>query len=510
MRQPNRRGHGDRPPSPYYTPTDDSPESTWTGSERSAGRAAPATSYRYTPPPRRRLSTGQRVLLVLVALVVVAMIVNGVLQDGQDRSSPAPAPTEEPTPVLAEDWLLTPAEAAGADDVTEFNTSPDGAFTGPVVIAGEEVWAVLTEAGTSTPEQIVGIDPATGQVRWRHAAPGGVCGDEVVAGLVGCLVHDGGWSGLVVDVTTGEAHRWQAPGVESVRLVHLAAEGLLVVGDLAPAAPHTMVTLLAPDGEQRWQVDLADVPGAKVLFTTFLQGDVDGQSDTELMMERPRWRDLDEGRVLLWSTPGAALIEPASGDISVSQCRRATAAGDHYFCATDEGIVRHGLDGAVRWTLPGLDLVSPPETTPARPLAVVDQERLVAVDWQTGTQHGPLHRFRRSGAGFLPGRLPVMSGGSTEHTVAWADDAVVGLDPQTDAVAWTLDLDDDELPYLSDVFAVDGTLVTDSSPAIGLDPATGQVLWTARAEHGYTVEVIGDRLVSVGSDALAPVQLPSS
>ncbi|WP_022919601.1 PQQ-binding-like beta-propeller repeat protein [Ruania albidiflava] len=447
--------------------------------------------------------------LIVAGLLVLAFIVNGMFSESRPQEA-SPVTPERPVGTLTEDWLLTPAEAAGADDVSEYNTSPDGAFTGPALITGENVWAMLTKPGTSTPEQVVGIDPANGEVLWRHDVPGGMCGDEIVAGQLACLARDGGWSGLVVDVATGEAHRWEAVGVDSVMLVHLTAEGLLVVGDLAPVAPHTMVTMLALDGEQRWQVDLADVPGAKVLFTTFLQGDVDGQSDTELMMERPRWRDLEEGKVLLWSTPGAALIDPATGDITASQCRRATAAGDHYFCATDEGIVRRALDGTVEWTLPDLDLVTPPENTPARPLAVAEQDRLVAVDWAAGTEHGALHRFRLSGGGFVAGSIPVASGGDTEHTAVWADDALLALEAEHDAVAWTMNLDDDELPFVSDVFAVDGTLVTDSYPAMGLDPATGEVLWTARAEHGFTFQVVEDRLVSIGMDALAPVQLPGT
>src|SRR5699024_757290 len=202
-------------------------------------------------------------------------------------------------------------------------------------------------------------------------------------------------------------------------------------------------------------------------------------------------------KVLLWSTPGAALIDPATGAITASQCRRATAAGDHYYCATDEGIARRDLDGTVEWTLPDLDLVTPPETTPARPLAVAEQDRLVAVDWEAGTEHGALHRFRLSGGGFVAGPIPVAGGGDAEHTVAWAGDALLGIEPQDDAVAWTMTLDDDDLPFISDVLAVDGTLVTDSYPTTGLDPATGEVLWTARAEHGFTFQVVGGRLVSV-------------
>src|SRR5699024_8313559 len=103
---------------------------------------------------------------------------------------------------------------------------------------------------------------------------------------------------------------------------------------------------------------------------------------------------------------------------------------------------------------------------------------------------------------------PVAGGGDTTHTVAWAGDALLGIEPEDDAVAWTMNLDDDDLPFISDVLAVDGTLVTDSYPTTGLDPATGEVLWTGRAEHGFTFQVVGGRLVSVGSDALAPVQLP--
>ena len=447
--------------------------------------------------------------MAAAAVIVLAFTLSGMFGGGEDTDADTPGtptPADEPTPELAEDWVLTPAEAAGADDVLEFDTSPDGAFTGPRVISGEDRWAMLTEAGESTPEQIVGIDPASGAVAWRHEAPQGLCGDEIVGGVLACLVHDGGWSGLVVDVATGEAQQWDAPDVDSALVVHLTTEGLLVVGDPTPRAPHTMVTLLSLEGEVSWQVDLADIPAAKMLFTDFLQTDVDGQSDGEQIMERPRWRDLDDGRVLLWSTPGAALIDSASGEISVSQCRRATAAGDHYFCATDEGVVRHGLDGSVQWTLPGLDLAAPPETTPARPLAVADQTELVGVDWADGTEGQVQHRFTLSGGGFVAGTIPVLSGGSPEHTVAWGENALVGLEPETDQLLWTMDLTD--APHISEVYAVDGILVTDSYPLLGLDPATGEQLWTGRTPHGFAVEVIGGRLVSVGTDALAPVVPP--
>lgn len=477
-------------PSPYRVP----------------GSARPAAA---TPRPPRKPSKAVWALLAVVGIVVIAITVPGIVDDGRSTESStraAPTAAEEPTTDLAEDWVLTPAAAAGSDDVTEFNTSPDGAFTGPRVIAGGDRWAMLSEGGESTPAQIVGIDPATGEVAWRHDAPGGLCGDEIVDGVLACLIDDDGWSGLVVDVATGESQVWAAPDVDSALVVHLTSEGLLVVGDLAPRAPHTMLTLLGLDGQVRWQVDLADIPAAKQLFTDFLQGDVDGQSETEQMMERPRWRDLDDGRVLLWSTPGAALIDPASGEISASECRRATAAGDHYFCATDEGVVRHGLDGSVEWTLPDLDLVSPPDTTPARPLAVSEQTELVGVDWAAGVEEQVQHRFTLSGGGFVNGTVPVLSGGSPEHTVVWAENALIGLEPETDQMLWTMDLAD--APYISEVYAVDDILVTDSVPVLGLDPETGEQLWAARPEHGFAVELVDDRVVSIGADAIAPVVLP--
>ena len=458
-------------------------------------------------------------LVAAAALIVLLVILYQFLvpdrgSDAVDSpTSPTPTPTEEPTTDLAVDWVLTPAEAAGADDVEEFNTSPDGAFTGPRVIAGTEQWAMLTESGEDTAEQVVGIDPGTGGVSWRHDVPDGLCGDAIVEGMLACLSHDGtgspregGWSGLVVDVATGEAQQWEAPDVESALVVHLTADGLLVVGDVAPHAPHAMVTLLSLDGEVRWQVDLADIPAAEELFTDFVQTDVEGRSEGEQIMERPRWRDLDDGRVLLWSSPGAALIEPASGEITASACRRATAAGDHYFCATDDGVVRHGLDGSVEWTMPDLDLVSPPESTPARPLAVADQTQLMSADWTDGTEGQVQYRFRLSGGGFVSGTIPLRSGGSPEHTVAWGGDAMVGLEPEADQMLWSFDLTD--AGPVSDVFAVDDILVTDSYPILGLDPATGEQLWSGRAEHGFAVEMVGDRLVSIGSDAIAPVVLP--
>lgn len=501
-------------PSPYErTPPGPSP---WEPNHQGyatpqAHQHGPASGAGYAPLPPKKPAASRWVLIGGAALIAVIFILNVVITGrGSDEpdstAAPTPTPTEEPTLDLAEDWVLTPAEAADDDTVEEFNTRPDGAFTGPRVIGGADQWAILTESGDDAPPQIVGIDPATGEPTWRHDAPDGHCGDEIVDGALACMIGDGEWSALVVDVATGEAQVRKLPDVESVMVVHLTSEGLLVVGEVAPRAPHTILTLVGLDGQVRWQVDLADIPDAKHLFTDFVQTEVEGRSEGEQVMERPRWRDLDDGRVLLWSSPGVALIDPASGEISASECRRATAAGDHYFCATDEGVVRHALDGSVEWTLPDLDLASPPDTTPARPLAVADQTQLVGVDWEDGTEGQVQYRFTLRGGGFVAGTIPLASGGSPEHTVAWAANAMVGLDPETDQMLWTMDLTD-ERP-ISDVFAVDGILVTDSYPLLGVDPETGEQLWTGRTEHGFAIEPVGDALVSVGSDAIARIALP--
>ncbi|SEF00521.1 PQQ-binding-like beta-propeller repeat protein [Ruania alba] len=493
------QAHSPQPPPPPNTPP------RWEPNQAPAPN--PYLSYTPAKPPRKKRPL---LRIVIIGVAVAAMAVFNALTDDDSGSTADPAPTPEPTPDLENAWIITPPEATGSDDAAEFLIGADGAFTGPPFIATEEAWVVLAgPADARSASTVVGVDPQSGATLWQHDLAAGLCGIEAVDGQVGCLYRaDGGWSGMVIDVATGEiAQDWQTTAIGSARMVRFTEAGLLVVGELEGEAPHAMVTLIEPDGALGWQVDLADVENSELLFDTFLQEEMQGEESPDPQMERARWRELEGPHVLLWSTPGAAVIDTATGDVVAHACRRATASVDHYYCATDDGIVRHELDGSPAWTLPHLDLAIPPDTSPARPVALDSQGQVMAVDWETPQAEGTVITLRPQSGGFTNMQLPPTAGGSPQHYTVRGEETLIGLEPDADALRWQLDLT--ERGYISDVFAVGDILVTDSFPLLGIDPATGEVLWERRNFSGLYLQVIeDDTLASLGFDELVRFELP--
>lgn len=436
---------------------------------------------------------------------VVSCLDNLLGSDSPNSGPGSGSDPSTPTPDMEVAWLssahdLDPGLLADA----EMRLGVDGSFTGVNFVPGQDVWIVVLSPSAGKSEQVVGVDPTDGHARWNRELPGVLCGDKVLDGALVCLSGEAGsWTGHVIDVATGEDLTTWPTTLDSALSVHLTPERLVVVGEAAPA-PHARLTLLALDGTVRWSLDIGELQNAELLFGTFLADDFSGQNDPEATMERLRWRDLDEGRVLLWSTPGVALIDPTTGDVVVHECRRATPVGEAYFCGTDAGIERHDLTGAVAWTTPGLDLAFPPDTSNGRPAALSADHQLYAVDWRTGVQGQNLHRFRPTANSFTGTVLAPGAAGDDDHLFVVGDDAVVALAPGSDEVAWTYVLDE----YANAVAVVGDMAVLDSWPAIGLDLATGEELWRRSIGPGIYQVAVDDSLVSIGFDGIALLVLP--
>ncbi|WP_235019908.1 PQQ-binding-like beta-propeller repeat protein [Ruania rhizosphaerae] len=447
-----------------------------------------------------------RALLTVGAAVgvflVIALVLARILMAGASDSASEDRPGSTTPPQLDTAWVITPSEAAGTDAVGEFILGTDNAFTGPPFITTDEAWVALAGPEDARRASVVlGIDPQTGTTMWQHDLPSGLCGAEAVNGAVGCVYRsDDGWAVLVIDAATGEiTGEGPATAIASVRTVSFSETGLLIVGEGRRIA----LTMVGPDGSLIWQEKFADIAGSERLFDTFLQEQMNGEDNAEPAMERPRWRALTGPHVLLWSTPGAAVINTETGDVLAHECRRATASEDHYYCATDDGIVRHELDGSPSWTLPHLDLVSPPDTTPARPVAVDAQNKVVAVDWDSPQAQGPVIALELRADDF---RLPPLAGGTPEHYTVQGENTLVALETTSDTIRWQLDIS----PYSgSDVLAVGDLLVIDSSPMLGVDANTGEVLWERTTFIGLYLHVIEDEtLATLGFDELARFELP--
>jgi len=444
--------------------------------------------------------------IVIAAWFLIALAVPILGLGPGDSSSSSSSPSSGQVQQIETSWQIAPADLDNSmPDETIFLPNLDGSFDSEYVLQGEAAWVVAADSEDDYPRQIFGLDPGTGDALWQAELPA-YCGRAIIDDELVCLARDDAdeWQLVILDVTTGDEVGRHPTEVSSVRAVHRSEAGLLVVGDPDPV-PHAMVTMLALDGTTSWSVDLGALDDAGQLFGDFLARDFSGDEEPEATMERLRWRELDEGRVLLFSTPGVALIDTEAGDVLVHQCLRATPAQEAYFCAGDGGITRHDLDGQVEWTLADMTLASPTSTSPGRPVALTEDHQWFAVDWETGERGEPLAQFepRNASTGLPP--LPPTVLGDAEHTFVRDDQVLIALEPGSDQIAWQMDLDE---RHVDEVITLQDMAVLDSYPHLALDVRTGEELWERRIPTGIYLDFLDHQLVSSGLSEIAALELP--
>ena len=213
--------------------------------------------------------------------------------------------------------------------------------------------------------------------------------------------------------------------------------------------------------------------------------------------------------MMLWSTPGVAVIDAATGETFAHECLRATAAHDHYFCQDEAGINKRDLAGEVVWSLPDLELVYPDDTSDGRPVAVSDVFEIMPVDWETGEVTGPaIYRFDPQPGGFTGTTLgPSASGDAHALYLVQDGEILLKLADDVDEVAWVLEAEDGA-GYIEGAFTLDGLTLVDSFTMLGLDTATGEELWRRLNGRGLYANVVGDGLVTVGFDEVVALELP--
>ncbi|PWD50899.1 hypothetical protein C8046_09785 [Serinibacter arcticus] len=518
-----------RPPSQTPSPAPQSPP------------AHPFTQVSRSPS-RRRLVVGIVALAAAVLYGLNALVGSiGELFDSPTDprgpastgapASPGGTSTADPTgptasPSTADGelpiaWQVDPASiVAGADLVYSW----DGQVDSSQIAVTPDAWIVGLGANYSTLEHVAGLDPRSGGTLWTHEIGHGACAHDVVDAVLACLttssaVPEDGVAAepyvlARIDVATGEVTEVPTT-LTSVWSLHHRPEGLLVLGVTEPNAPHASLSLLAADGSVKWTTDVGEVAGAELMFSDVLSGSGD-KPDPNRTMERVRWRDLDGGTALLWSQPGAMLVDLATGPVGdVIDCNRATPARDALYCMSYDkpgdtsvtSVHRYDLTGSLQWSTPGVRLAYPSDSSPARPAFLRDRE-LIGLDLATGAPGELLHSFATPGAQVWTGNVaePSGYGDASRAVVIGEDDAAVGLLEGADQVAWTVPVSEEA--YVWDVLLLDGVTVLHlSDAAVGLDPVTGAELWRFAGVETDSVAA-GDAIAEAGYRGITRRDVP--
>ncbi|WP_420111602.1 PQQ-binding-like beta-propeller repeat protein [Pseudactinotalea sp.] len=457
-------------------------------------------------PNSARRGCAIAVLIGGVVMVVIAMIISlvvGRISSGSDDGTgTAPTTTWTDPDAIDETWVVSVEDLTQAGQDSAISRNPDGAFTGTRVIAGDESWVIAWEDDDYVRQGIAALDPVDGTVLWERPLPQVACADREVDGALLCLALDSDtWVFHRIDAVTGEDLDTTDTALDDVQTVHSNGDVLIAVGPANPA-PHATVTGLTPDGSEVWSFDIADIENADLMFDHFYD------SDGDPVLERPRWRDLGGGLVMLWATPGVAIIDPATGETFVHECRSATPAQDHYYCVVKEKLERYELDGTRTWTAAGLRPATPEEDSDTQLVALseptTNQFEVIPIDPETGVVTGAAtYRFSQQPGVWTGIVLPPSVYVEPDATFLVGDLEVVALDPETGEMIWSVPLDEG---YLGDMVQIGDVAVVNTGDAIGIDMASGEVIWE-RNTRGDVVR-IGDVAVSLGYDEIALLELP--
>lgn len=454
--------------------------------------------------PRRGCGTALAIagVAVLIMVMLIGFVVSRVAGGSDSGTGTAPSTTWTDPEAIDQTWVVSVEDLTHAGEDSAISRNPDGAFTGARVIAGDEAWVIAWEDDDYVRQGIAGLDPVDGTVLWERPLPQVACADRPVEGAVLCVaLEDGTWVYHRIDAVTGEDISTVDTGLDDVQTVHSNGEVLIVVSPANPA-PHAAVTGLDLDGAELWSFDIADIENADLLFDHFYD------SDGDPVLERPRWRDLDGGLVMLWATPGVAIIDPATGETFVHECRSATPAQDHYYCVVKERLESYELDGTRTWTASGLRPATPEEYSDTRLVALseptANQFEVVPIDPDTGDVTGPAtYRFSQRPGTWTGIVLPPSVHAEPDATFLVGDLEVVALDPETGEMIWSVPFDE---IYLGDIVQIGDVAVLNTGDAVGIDMASGEVIWE-RNTRGDIIR-IGDAAVSVSSNEIALLELP--
>lgn len=428
-----------------------------------------------------RWKVGVGVISAVVLLVVSLVLVNG-------RGS-----TDATLPSV---WSVTPQDVRPDEYGYYFSETLDGTEGTGFVVTDSGWVALLTDRTGEASDRLLGVEPESGGVAWELELPGAVCADRPSEdGILACLSEEGsGWQIARVDVGTGEIAESVPTEVSEPRQVHLAADGLLVVGESDPSV-FSQLSHLADDGTVRWSTDLMDLVGGETLFR---ESTSDTDEEELTLTTRSSWTDV--GDAVLLGEDSFVHIVPDAEQLQVHQGTYPAVVGDRFFYQTSPGAVGYAADGTKLWYQPEVDLLRSTEAHPARSLLHLDNSELAlrAVDPATGELSEPIHTFEDVSG------TPQLNG-PPDDTYVINSGHVLRLSEDGRSVRWATEVSDAN--SLTHALTVNQATVLTTSPLTGLDAAGGEELWTAEIDS-RNVSVVDDRLVSLDRQALTVLDLP--
>jgi outer membrane protein assembly factor BamB len=255
--------------------------------------------------------------------------------------------------------------------VWSYDTTADSdsaQFHGNVLIEGD---LVVVGADAKSDGYLYAFDRATGETRWRQAAPGGFPSDVVKSGSQGFVVSTSG-EVRCVELETGRLV-WSYGGVDDA---HLHKSSIVAIDEkIIVNSPNDSVVALSIDsGQPIWETELSGTPNTAlaIIDDGVYVGDVegrihrlaldDGKETATLPLERPVYGALQTAGgclLALWAEDTLGCVDPALEGLRWSRPTTSEWSSFH-FVVRDELVIAgtasgeiHAIDvssGAPVWT----------------------------------------------------------------------------------------------------------------------------------------------------------------
>lgn len=468
---------------------------------------------------RRRWWLGIAVVVVLTLIITVSRTTEllGTTGDGGDhgggratdptRSSKPSAP---PVPERQASLIWKKDATTLRTDLREpeLISTLDGDYSGPYLAEIDDRWLIATGDEHGDRTVVHALDPDTGAVVWQRRLEGALCMPEPPPSGIVCA------SILERDPATRAGKRWRlhlidpADGHDRLTVdrdgwftaLHRSGSTIVAVEQRQPA-PHAVLRGFgADDLRPRWSRDLLKVPGHDELFSADRIINRYDPAGNGMILDRPRFRDVGNGLLALWSGTRAAVIRPGDGSlIMMPHCSRLVDDGHRLWCNEVDGATSYSYAGKRLHRVTGPRLAFPDDdgigTDRNRPVFIDAGGAPVAVDLRTGTVG---KRYSVPGAGSAFGMQTMPSAETVDgHTFLVGEGGAMLVDPHRDKIIWRnryVRLTDPPLIIGDSVLMGTGDLDV-------LDLRSGRRTAHVETEGTYVIK-IGDRIAGVGLDGI--------
>lgn len=454
--------------------------------------------------PRLGLALG----LLAGALGLLLIVPNLLPTTSGPRPTAARSYSPPPEP-LGTAWVTKAGQVRTDLPGAEFVGGLDGSMDGGYVADLTTAWLALTGTEDDRRVAVHALDPATGSQLWTRPLEQGLCATETLPDGAVCA------EALRVDPATGMGTRWRLMVLDArtgtvtrsteldgwFTLLHVHRGRIVLVEQRQPA-PHAVVRFLDERLAGSRTLDLSAQPQHVRLF-----------SDDRIIyrhfpipdgpaLDRPRFRQVADGLLALWSGAGTALLDPARGAlVALLHCSRLVDDGERLWCNAGDQAVAYDYRGRrLHETALGVRLAFPvrdPQAGDVTDPVFIDSQGVARLgDLATGKTVGTLAPTSNGSvwgmtieprATFTKGRTLI-----SDHKRTFAVDVRSGRE------LWR-----------SDEFETNGQALTRGDDLLVLDSeirrvdaGTGRVLGSYSQRVGLYTGVLGNVLVGSGPEEI--------